>query len=158
MVMKKGTYWIGSFATLLLLFFSISDAFGQSQLKKCSGSILAVNVAPLGIAAESGLINRPCKEEKKRINQSPRSADTGGIEYYNDVAIDRLGETFINTFPGLTDPSYNHSKKPCASDRVAPQKLTACQKAAKKDCPTTNKAPAPQKRLRPSATVKLIKY
>ncbi|PHN02851.1 hypothetical protein [Flavilitoribacter nigricans] len=158
--MNKHTFFIAGLFTFLLLSGTNGfHLFSQSKAGKCSSTLLALNMAPVKVAEARSAAKKPCDKEEKRINQSPQDTKVGSSGYYNNVTIDQLGETFINSYPGLTSGSSATAKKPCSSQLKEEQKkLTACRESLKKkQCPSKEEELAPKK-LRPSATVKLASY
>lgn len=151
---RHSSILIASLFTFLLMMVGHDVLFAQSMAGKCSGTVLALNTAPFKRSERRIAVKKPCDKNEKRINQSPQRSAVESLGYYNNVTIDQLGETFINSYPGLTEPV----SKPCSSPKKeGNKKLTACRSQEKKKCDTKERETTP-KRLRPSATVKLANY
>lgn len=154
--MNKKYLLVAGLFTFIFLGNNGLNVFCQSKAGKCSGSILALNMAPIKIAEKSSSKKAPCSTTKKRVNESPQKTNAGSSGYYNNVAIDQLGETFINSYPGLTTVPAPKASPPNSIE--AKKQLTACRNSLeKKTCSSKDPKIAPKK-LRPSATVKLASY
>lgn len=153
LVMNRHSMLAASLFILLLIIPGYNGLFAQSKAK-CTGTVLALNSAPVKRAEKRSAVKKPCDNTEKRINQRPQQTAVTSLDYYNNVTIDQLGETFINSYPGLTEPV----EKPCSSKiKSENKKLTACRSQEKKDCDPKEKDTTPR-RLRPSAAVKLASY
>lgn len=125
---------------------------------KCGAQVLAMNMTPLAANAELS-VKKPCKKETLKINQSPRSNTATGSIQYNNIAFDQLDQPFINQYPEMNGSCDKKGKtaqqgSPTGQQDKAKQ-LTACKNQEKKEAESKTESP---KRVRPSATVKLVKY
>lgn len=143
---------LGCFIMIIVCSTSIQ---AQTVKGKCTGEVLALNSAPTALE-KARAEKKICPKKNKRINQSPTSSTDHDLFYYRDIDLDQVTDPYINTFPE-TASQVEESLRAAEADETdgkVPQKLS-CKNQLKKDC--TKEKPQPR-RVRPSATVKLVKY
>lgn len=127
----------------------------QTVKGKCSNEVLALNTTPHALSKHMAA-KKLCPKKEKRINQSPAAAAERDLFFYRDIDPDQITEPYINTFPE-TATQVEESLRSSNHNNVGegPIQKLSCKNQTKKEC----SKPKPQpKRVRPSATVKLVKY
>ncbi|MCB0632580.1 MAG: hypothetical protein R2824_13985 [Saprospiraceae bacterium] len=143
------------FGCFLIISLCSHSALAQTTKGKCTNEVLALNTTP-DVLDKTASIKKPCPKTTKRINQSPRATTTDQeFFYYRDVDLDQVTETYINTFPETAThvEATLRSAEQAQGDKEPAQRLS-CKNQEKKDCSKKKDI----RRVRPSATVKLVKY
>jgi lipoate-protein ligase A len=154
--MKRITLLSTIFCIFFLALFYSKSVQAQSARGKCSSEVLAMNTTS-DVVEKKASVRKPCPKKSKRINQSPTSSTEQDLFYYRDVDIDQVTDTYINTFPETSTQVEEslRSAQENENNKESLQKLS-CKNQEKKDC--TDKKEKEIRRVRPSATVKLVKY